>query len=695
MKLSLVTAAIATDFEHPDDAASASVRTFSTAPQLGTLSLAAVAEANGVRPTLINLDRLYYKYLAEFGARGLADFPAWVTPRIAASDADIYGFSSICSSYPLTLRIAARLKSERPESTILLGGPQASVVDLATLNAFPFVDAILRGECEQTLPRFLEEWSGGHRFESVPGLAFRSPFGPTRSPDAPVIDDLDALPMPAYHLTGELTNAPYAMLELGRGCPFACTFCSTNDFFRRKFRVKSPARMLAEMRTIVGEYGISRFDLVHDMFTVDRRRVADFCRHLIDSGDKLQWCCSARTDCVDDELLDLMAGAGCVSIFFGIETGSKRMQRIIDKDLDPDRARVVIARAERLGMATTVSLITGFPEENRDDLRDSVAMYMHSLRHPNSSPQLNLLAPLAGTPIHTRHRHQMFLDELCSDMSHQGRTQNQADRELIGRYPDIFPNFYSLPTPTLDRALCLELREFLRAAALRLRWILVAIDGSSAGTLDFFNRWREHRLQLHPGLAGGELRHYYSRKLFADEFVAFAAGTADGDAGALHLLLDAYGKLRRAEDRDARLPRPDPASRMTRTALPVRAPHVHVIELACDIQEVIDALKRGEAPPARRTRRFYRSEQTPEGAARLVRITPLVGRALQLCDGRHTVAQFVQALSRRFPGDALYLLKALQNNGFIAIYRSASHARSNHLGSGSKSRFELVRGISS
>jgi hypothetical protein len=551
-----------------------------------------------------------------------------------------------------------------------LGGPQASVVDLATLAAFPFVDFVLRDEAEQTLPRFLEEWSGNRRFSSVPGLTFRSPFGPTRNPDAPVIDDLDALPRPAYHLTGELSNASYAMLELGRGCPFACTLCSTNDFFRRKFRVKSPPRVLADMRAIVQQYGIRRFELVRDMFTVDRRRVVDFCRHLIDSGEKLAWSSSARTDCVDDELLELMAAAGCVGVFFGIETGSKRMQRIIDKDLDPDRAKLMIDHAERLGIATTVSLITGFPEENGDDLRQSVAMYMHSLRQPNSTPQLNLLAPLAGTPIHSQYRDRMFLDSLCSDMSHQGRSQNESDRDLIRRYPHIFPNFYSLPTPELDRALYLELREFPRAGSLRLRWILVAIHRSGSGMLEFFCEWRKHREQLHPALGGGELRHYYTQKLFADELVSFARR---GAGGALKALLTAYRKLRREETRDSAIPRFHLSRRLASADLPVRAPHLHVIALDFDIQTVIDSLK-GAHTTMRRARRFYRAEQTPEGATRLIRIAPLIARALKLCDGRHTVEQFASKFAKGFRSDPMVLLNALQNRGFIAMYRSASRA---------------------
>jgi radical SAM superfamily enzyme YgiQ (UPF0313 family) len=679
MRLTLVTAAIATDFEDAAEATNQSKRGFNASPQLGILSLAAVLEQVGPPPSIVNLDQLYYRYLSEFGSRGLQDFPAWVAPKIASSEAHVYGFSSICSSYPLTIRIAEYLKHARPSCTILFGGPQASVVDLPTLAAFPFVDFVLRGEAERTLPLFLEELSGKRRFSTVPGLSYRSAFGPVRTTDAPVIDDLDSLPLPAYHLTGELHGAPYAPLELGRGCPFSCTFCSTNDFFRRKFRLKSPQRMLGEMRAINATYGIRVFELTHDMFTVDRRRVVAFCRHLLDSGERFWWACSARTDCVDEELLELMAAAGCTGMFFGIETGSKRMQRIIDKDLDPDYAKVMIETAERLRIATTVSLIMGYPEENLDDLRDTTAMYMHSMRHPQSSPQLNLLAPLAGTPIYSRHKEEMILEELGSAMSHQGRTQNEADRALIRRYPQIFPNFYLVPAPGLDRAFCIELREFLRFGEVRLRWLFTALHQNGTGILDVFSEWRNRRIELHPELTGGDLRHYYMHRQFADEFVGFVRHLPHFQNQAVKALANWYEVFIAEETRNSSLPREHPEVSGPALAgdIPVRMRHLHVLELDWDIQSVIDSVKRAEPPPQTQTRKFYRTAEIERGASRLIEITPLVARALQTCDGRRTVGQFVAVISEYFEGPlelrrkaAECLLERMRQKGFIELRRA-------------------------
>jgi hypothetical protein len=680
VRVCLVTAATATEFENAADAKSSRVRSFAALPHLGILTLASVLERAGVSPAVINLNRLYYEYLESGTSGSIVGFAAWAAERILSSGADIYGLSSICSSYPLTIRICDALKRRRPDAAIVLGGPQASAVDLGTLAAFPSVDFILRGEADETFQILLEEWSGKRCFSAVPGLTWRSPFGPARTCDAPLIADLDSLPLPAYHLDGALPDLAAVPLELGRGCPFACTFCSTNDFFRRKFRVKSPESMLGGMRAVASQYGRRRFELVHDMFTVDRRRVVAFCRHVLESGEKFTWDCSARTDCVDDELLELMAAAGCVGIFFGIETGSVRMQRIIDKDLDPVRARAMVATAERLGIPTTVSLITGFPEENWDDLRETVGIFMYSLRHAHSEPQLNLLAPLAGTPVYSRHKDELILEELCSAESYQGRTQNEADRVLIRTHPHIFPNFYLVPAPGLDRKMCLELREFALVGGARMRWLLLALH-QAAGILEIFLAWLVHREGLHPGLAGGALRNYYALGPFVEDFLAFVRGRlADLSSPAVAALLSFQEALARAGISGAALPRAGwmvvgPVQPCDR---PVRRRHVEVIELDCDIRAMIDALQRGETAAPVMQRKLFHTTLVSAGAAGLSEITPLLAEALRICDGSRTAEEFMVHLAgcldcpehlQRFGAE--YLLERIRSEDLIEIYRHA------------------------
>ena len=681
MNVCLVTAPTVTEFRGPEELSSSSVKRAACHPQLGILSLAAVLQNRGDDFRIVNLNRVYCDYSKAARDTHPDDFAEVAALEIGVQAADLYGFGSICSSYPLTLRIAQALKAIRPTSAIVLGGPQASVVDAHTLAAFPFIDFVLRGEAERSLPALIEQLKGERLLDQVPGLTYRVGTQPRRNADAKSIENLDDLPTPAYHLTGELQGATMAALELGRGCPYACTFCSTNDFFRRNFRLRSPQRLLLDMRGIAKEYGIREFDLVHDMFTIDRRRVAAFCEAMIGSGEHFTWSCSARTDCVDGELLEMMARGGCTGIFYGVEVGSPRMQRIINKNLDPQRAKDIIDETERLGMRSTVSLITGFPEETWDDLRHTVRIYMHSARCPRSSPQLNILAPLAETPIHSKYKQKMVLSDLCSDMSHQGQRQNDADVELIRNYPDIFPNFYLLPVPHLDRNCILELREFALNTLERFRWLMVAIDQSTTGIEDFFVEWRAHRIVLRREIKGTALRHYYRASEFRTDFQIFVRQHSAAKHPAVRALLDFEDAIRESAFTDkSKTPfgcLVSPRCGLRWSDISVKEERTILIELSHDIQTIIQGLRFRRESVSSLGRHFYVMREVSDGINGVARISHWLACALRHSDGHHSIREIVQQLARDIPevNESLReytfvrLLEEAHAKGFIEIFR--------------------------
>src|SRR5580700_3012081 len=160
------------------------VRTSADDPPIGVLTLAAILESHGLRPEVVDMNRVCYDYLGEnSGLRGSTDFCEYASSRVPAGF-DVIGLSTICSSYPLTLRLAERLKRMNPEALILLGGPQASAVDLATMEAFPSVDMIARGEADETLVRLLDAGVRSPALAFVPGITFRTSTGHiVRNPD--------------------------------------------------------------------------------------------------------------------------------------------------------------------------------------------------------------------------------------------------------------------------------------------------------------------------------------------------------------------------------------------------------------------------------------------------------------------------------------------------------------------------------
>src|SRR5262249_24049670 len=149
----------------------------------------------------------------------------------------------------------------------------------------------------------------GARLDDIAGVTFRRGCEVFPNPNAPVIEGLDQVPLPAVDLDAQLKDRDGIHLEIGPGGAFAGTVCSNNDFFRRNFRLKSAAQTIAEMQSIRQQYGITYFSMIHDMYTANRKKVVEFCDALLACGEEFTWGCSARTDCIDDELIGLMAKA--------------------------------------------------------------------------------------------------------------------------------------------------------------------------------------------------------------------------------------------------------------------------------------------------------------------------------------------------------------------------------------------------
>ena len=681
LKVCLVSAPTATDFDSPDLAESDQIRLLAEHAPLGILSLAAVLENSGISAEIVDLNDWYYQYLRS--EKTAPDFCGFASERLQKLTFDVIGFSTICSSYPLTLRIAERVKSAYPSCTAILGGPQASVVDCSTMETFSFIDCVIRGEAERTLLPVLAALASREGLGLIPGITYRNGTDICRNPNAPAIENLDSLPMPAFHLCPHLKASRYIPLELGRGCPFACTFCSTNDFFRRNFRLKSPAIMIAQMRAIRDTYQISTFDLIHDMFTVDRKRVIAFCEALLATEEAFYWNCSARTDCIDEELIELMESAGCRGIFFGIETGSQRLQHIINKRLNLEQAMKMIECNNAHHIRTAVSLISGFPDEIRDDLRGTVSFFIDSLRYDYAEPQFHILAPLAETPIEHQYRDRLVFDNIISDMSYQGWRQEPPDLDLIRAHADIFSNFYSVPTPGLDRQHLKELRDFLLNGAVRFRWLLVALQQEVGDFIEIFDQWRVwHQSHNRPAATQTAFQPYYSSTEFRTDFLQFVSEelitALTENKAAIEAILEYESIVHcHAENSNSykELSSATPVAQpMKSDSIPVTSRLVTLKQMNRDYRSIIEHLRHrkciGNMTESKVTLAI---RPRPSGRVDIVQLSDLSAEIAMMCNGTRTVKSISEEMCDRWqnidgvPADkaCLFGLEMLRMDGVI------------------------------
>ena len=461
---------------------------FDLQPNLGLMSLVAICRQQGVDAEIyepkaaltmgqFTLDASLYHHLAS---------------AICERKPTVVGMTTLGCNFHCVVRVARAIRQINPHIPILLGGPHATILHREILERFVEFHAVVRGEAEETLIEILPRLPKGS-LAGIDGVSYRSPDGTIScAPGRRVIPDLDSLPVPAYD-TYPIEQLGLATLrvEAGRGCPFSCTFCSTASFFGRNYRLKSPARLRQEMLDLRARYGITDFKLNHDLFTVNRKKVLAFCQEI--QSDGFTWGCSARVDCVDEELLIAMQEAGCRSIYFGIESGSERIQKTSRKRLDLSLVKPVLEITERLNIKTTTSFITGFPDEELLDHHDNLNMAgaLHVRRAGYNTSQLHLLTPEPGTRLIDELQETLLLDDNISGFNFP--RFDPEDDLLLAANRDIFPNHFHYPT-ILEREQHVSATylwyQISQLGLLISRYLLKYFDDSFASLADTFNRWR-------------------------------------------------------------------------------------------------------------------------------------------------------------------------------------------------------------
>lgn len=334
---------------------------------MGLLSIAAAVAPQKVTTRIFDINKSINAGAVPLD-RGLY---ARSSELILDGDPDLIGFMTDCDSFHHVIRMCSSIKARKPEAMIVLGCVHASYNAEQILARYGFVDFVIRGEGELAFPQLLEALRGERAFADAGNLTYRVGSDVKSNPALPLITDLDDLPWPDLSLV-DLADADSVWIEIGRGCPFKCNFCVTAPYWNRKHRIKSPARLIAELTYFRDVHGRRDFNFTHDLFTTDRRWVLKFCAALAEANLAVTWTCSSRTDTLDVEQLEAMAGAGCRDIYFGVESGTADMQSNIDKGLRLDQAKDIISLCHERGVSTTIGFIAGLPGETEESLRGTL-----------------------------------------------------------------------------------------------------------------------------------------------------------------------------------------------------------------------------------------------------------------------------------------------------------------------------------
>ena len=415
-----------------------------TIPGMGMLMLAAVARQRGYDVHLID-------------AKGQGTPIDEVCSSILALEPDYVGLSATTISVNNAARIAEQIKRLAPGVITILGGAHVSAIPERTLEAFPSIDYGVVGEGEVSLFELLDRIERNVSVADVPGLAFR-PSGNDgaikANPRAPYIDDLDALPMPAWDLLPSFPHtfqpslfgyprSPVATLITSRGCPFSCTFCDRSTS-GRKGRMHSVESVVALCRELVNR-GTRHIMFLDDLFTVRKDRVVDICHAFLEEGFDFTWSCNSHPNLLDLDTMRLMKRAGCWQIAYGIESGSQRVLNVVKREVRLPKMHETLRMTREAGIRARGFLMLGHTTEGVDSLEET-EKFLRTVELDLC--QITKFTPYPGTPSYpTVQQHGSFVEdwEKMNAMNFVFIPDGLDEKTLEHYFDRCYRAFYSRP----------------------------------------------------------------------------------------------------------------------------------------------------------------------------------------------------------------------------------------------------------
>lgn len=320
-----------------------------------------------------------------------------VLKRIKNLDCDLIGIGALSTQYAYTKWLIKELKNING-CPIVVGNALATLTPEIVLNHTQ-ADICVIGEGEFTFNNLIENLN---KLEKVNGIHFRHDGEVVKNKPQDYVKDLDSVDFPAWDLFPmdvylkncriPETGIPAMNVVSGRGCPYSCRFCSKTF---RSVRFRSINNIVKEIELLVEKYNISGVAFSDELLVINRERTIELCEKIKPLG--IKWGCQGRSNLVDFELLKQMKEAGCVSIGYGIESGSQTILNNMNKQITVEQSRKAITETVKLGMLPVVQLMYGYHGENRTTLMETL-QFLKSLPFIKRST-LSITTPLPGSEL--------------------------------------------------------------------------------------------------------------------------------------------------------------------------------------------------------------------------------------------------------------------------------------------------------
>lgn len=341
----------------------------------------------------------------------LVDAIAWdwdqekVSEDVVKFKPDLIVVDSNFSSLNNDIKVSNLLKENTDALTVIVGPPASQFPEEIVENG---VDVAARFEFEETIKE-LSESLEKRNFSEIKGITYKKDEKIIKNPDRDFTTSefLDELPFVSEvykkHLNIKdyfLSHSFYPMVQIftGRGCPNFCTFCSWPEtLMGRKYRVRSVKNVVDEFEYIMKELPeIKEIFIEDDSFTIDKKRIMDFCEELGKRRIEISWSCQSRAD-LDYETMKVMKKAGCRLLDVGYESGNDEILKNIKKGTTVNQLREFTLNAKKAGLKILADFVVGFPGETKETT-ESTIKFIKEIK-PDLL-QVAIATPMPGTDFY-------------------------------------------------------------------------------------------------------------------------------------------------------------------------------------------------------------------------------------------------------------------------------------------------------
>jgi len=296
----------------------------------------------------------------------------------------------------------ARIAKEEADCPVVFVGPLATATAADILRRHTCCDYVLRGEWDYAISQLAEALDGGTALAEIQGLCYRQDGQSIVGGKAPLIEDLDALPFPAYDLVdlskfyeAVFAYFPAATAITSRGCPFHCVYCVfPNTIYSHKFRAQSPERVLAEALYLQNKFGVREIRYDDDTFEIDKQRVFDICRLFKEDDVALRWIVQSRPSLMTEEMAQALRDAGCVMVLYGVESGDDEILKKIKKSTTTAEIERGVRIAHKYGLDVLNCVMIGFYWDTPETVQRTIDF---AFKLNAEFTQFSIATPLPGT----------------------------------------------------------------------------------------------------------------------------------------------------------------------------------------------------------------------------------------------------------------------------------------------------------